>query len=537
MYQQPEREHSYSRERMRRELLQKSYEAEKRKKAKKRKNHIGIIITVLVVLVLIAGGVLVKLWLDTNPFKVPGEITYDESLTEDEKNTLAELFKDYVGEDAPKMLDHNVTFSAETTFEKKEKADNLLLINLEVPTVSFYSDQLNVISSEANTDKVTWVAFEKLTPETRVVSIESKYFLDTMNEGARYRYLKIDSSDIDETKGMIEEKLKTDGKIYPDDNSELLSFAQTGVTALTRAMTITLNGKAGGRGSYFADNIKDFLSSKDLTHISNEVSFTDNCKGGTNTMSLCADWRSLDSITAIGTDIVELTGNHNNNYGTDANVKTIKKYQELGMKTFGGGVNEDEAAKPLQITNKNQHITLLGYNESTSTKGNGELANGNKPGANGYTEAKAKADIAAAKERGDLIIVDIQFAECYSYPDGYTEMPACDKPIAGQQKFFRQFIDWGADMVIGTQAHHPQTFEYYNGKPIYYGLGNLFFDQTYWPGTQRGYILTHYFYNNKLLNTRISPTWYDSKHQVYLTNESTSESFIKRLVNASPKGN
>ena len=162
MYQQPEREHNYSRERMRRELLQKSYEAEKRKKAKKRKNHIGIVITILVVLVLVAGGVLVKLWLDTNPFKVPGEITYDESLTEDEKNTLAELFKDYVGEDAPKMLDHNVTFSAETTFEKKEKADNLLLINLEVPTVSFYSDQLNVITSEANTDKVTWVAFEKL---------------------------------------------------------------------------------------------------------------------------------------------------------------------------------------------------------------------------------------------------------------------------------------------------------------------------------------------------------------------------------------
>ena len=549
MYQQPEREHNYSRERMRRELLQKSYKAERQKRAKQHKSHMGIVITILVVLILIAGGILVKLWLDTNPFRVPGEITYDESLTEDEKAYIEERYSKYV-ETYDFELWHDVKISAKTSYKNEnDLQNNIVAYDIELPTVDFYSSELNITSAEAETDKVTWISLAKITPENRVVSIDNNYWFDTLDEGAKYRFIIIESKD-DETakrfttfvsKAFASDKTNEDGKLemgsdFPFGKEEYLSFAQTGVTALTRAMTNTLNGRANGRGSYFADNIKDFLSSKDLTHISNEVSFTDGCKGGTNTMSLCADWRSLDTITAIGTDIVELTGNHNNNYGTSANVKTIEKYHELGMKTFGGGVNEDEAAKPLQIAEKGQHITLLGYNESTSTKGNGELANGSKPGANGYTEAKAKADIAAAKERGDFIIVDIQFAECYSYPDGYTEMPACDKPIAGQQKFFRQFIDWGVDMVIGTQAHHPQTFEYYKGKPIYYGLGNLFFDQTYWPGTQRGYILTHYFYNNQLLNTRISPTWYDAKHQVYLTNESTSESFIKRLVNASPEG-
>ena len=536
MYKQPEREHEYSREQMRRELLQKSYEADRRKKAKKKKSGIKFVIIFLVLAILVAGGVLVKLWLDTNPFKVPGKIYYDKSLTEEEKTTLSELFKDYIGEKPAKILDHDVTFSAETTTARKDKKDNLLLISLEVPTVNFYSSELNVTAEEANSDKVTWVDFSKITPETRLVSIDDNFFLDTLNEGARYRYLKIDSSKVEETKGAIEEQLKTDGKIYPEDKTAVLSLAQTGVTALTRAMTITLNKGAGGRGSYFADKIKDFLSSKDLTHISNEVSFTDDCKGSTGTMSLCADWRTLDSITAIGTDIVELTGNHNNNYGTSANIKSIQKYHELGMKTFGGGVSENDAAKPLQLEEKGQKITMLGYNHSTSTKGNGELANGDKPGANGYSEEKAKRDIAEAKERGDFIIVDIQYSECWSYPDGYTELPRCDSPISGQQSFFRQFIDWGADVVIGTQAHHPQTYEIYNGKPIYYGLGNLFFDQTYWPGTQRGYILTHYFYNGKLLNTRISPTWYDEKHQVYLTDEATSEKFIKRLMDASPEG-
>ena len=535
MYQQQRRGYNYSHERMRRELIEKSRAAESHKKAKKKKQQFRRRAIVFVIFALIIGGLAARFFIIANPLKIPGKIYYDETLTEDEENALTEIFKDYIGDDAPKVLNHDVTFTAKTTTSKIEEK-NTILYNLELPTVDFYSNELNVTESEANSKKVTWKSLEAVTPEDRVVSINDKYYFDTLNEGAKYRYLKIDSIDPDESKTILEEKLKEQGKNYPTDKSQVLSFAQTGVTALTRAMTNTLNGRANGRGSYFADNIKDFLSKNDLTHISNEVSFTDNCKGGRDTMSLCADWRALDTITAIGTNIVELTGNHNNNYGFKANIETIQKYQSLGIKTFGGGINETEAAKPLELNEKGQKITLLGYNESTSTKANNELADGENPGANGYTDEKAVSDIKTAKARGDFVIVDVQFSECYSYPDGYSEMPECDAPIAGQKRFFRNLIDLGADMIIGTQAHHPQTFEYYEGKPIYYGLGNLFFDQTYWPGTQRGYILTHYFINNKLINTRISPTWYDENHQVYLTNEQTSENFIKRLVEASPKG-
>jgi poly-gamma-glutamate synthesis protein (capsule biosynthesis protein) len=87
-------------------------------------------------------------------------------------------------------------------------------------------------------------------------------------------------------------------------------------------------------------------------------------------------------------------------------------------------------------------------------------------------------------------------------------------------------------MVVGTQAHQPQTFELYNGKPIYYGLGNLMFDQTYWPGTERSLILTHYFVNGKYVQTRISPTVYDKSYQPALMDEANAESYVTRLINA-----
>ena len=531
MYQQPQPEHSYSRERMRREMIEKSFESKKREKVK---HPLSVIIIILIIAILASGAILVRMWLETDPFFTPGEIIIDDS--------VSDTYKDIINKNVEKWnnngnkIRRDIKFTEKTTYTMEGAADNDVLVKIELPTVDFYSKELNVTAEQAEGEDVTFVDYNEITPENRVVSIDNKYFFDDIKNGAKYTYITYTTDEAEKNTAIWLITADSQNINLPDSANEFLSFAQTGVTALTRAMTITLNGAANGRGSYFADNIKDFLSSKDLTHISNEVSFADNCKGSRNTMSLCADWRTLDTITAIGVDIVELTGNHNNNYGYDANVKTIKKYQELGMKTFGGGVNEEEASKPLELESKGNHITLLGYNHSTSTKGNGELANGNKAGANEYTAEKAKADINAAKARGDLIIVDIQFAECYSYPDEGQEMPACDAPIAGQKAFFRQFIDWGADIVVGTQAHQPQTFEYYQGKPIYYGLGNLFFDQTYWPGTQRGYILTHYIKDSKILNTRISPTWYDTKHQVYLTNEETSEKFIKRLVNSSPEG-
>ena len=562
---QPQYKREFTKEELEKELEEKCIgeEVEPVRKTSGVRKYILVLIFFLAIALAVLAFILIDKF--KTVVKTPGNLVFDASVTEEEKtyiNERFEKFKTVNSNDA--NIWHDVKISAETTYVLPENANDFkqdkikVTYDIDLPTVDFYNKELNVTKVEAEAEEesiVKWISLRELTPENRVVSIDDKYWFDTYNEGAKYRIMTIESDDKTDTQLVAnfvstfsydEESKSEDGEIanvslgssFPIGKDSYLSFSQTGVTALVRAMTTTLNGKAGGRGSYFADNIKDFLSTKDLTHISNEASFADGCKGGTNTMMLCSDWRVLDTITAIGTDIVELTGNHNNNYGTNANIKTIDKYHELGMKTFGGGKNAEEAAKPLELKEKDVNITLLGYNKSTSTVGNGELADGNTPGANGYDEAKAKADIAAAKERGDFIIVDIQFSECYSYPDGYVEMPECDKPISGQQGFFRQFIDWGADVVIGTQAHHPQTFEYYKGKPIYYGLGNLFFDQTYWPGTQRGYIVTHYFdtTTKKYLNTRISPTFYDKNHQVYLMNEKDSESFIERLIKSSPKG-
>ena len=49
-------------------------------------------------------------------------------------------------------------------------------------------------------------------------------------------------------------------------------------------------------------------------------------------------------------------------------------------------------------------------------------------------------------------------------------------PEEYQRTLAKQYIDAGADLVIGNHSHVPQGIEYYKGVPIVYCLGNFIFN-------------------------------------------------------------
>jgi poly-gamma-glutamate synthesis protein (capsule biosynthesis protein) len=179
-------------------------------------------------------------------------------------------------------------------------------------------------------------------------------------------------------------------------------------------------------------------------------------------------------------------------------------------------------------------MAFLGYNyyDAVVAGGTNALAGSSKAGANPYSENKMREDIESIREDVDIIIVDFQYQECYSYPSSDVIYPVCYKPIGSQSNVFRKAIDFGADIVVGTQAHQPQTYELYEDGIIFYGLGNLFFDQSMWIGTRQGMILTHYFNEGELIQTKITPTIYDSSLQVEVASENDAELLLELLDNA-----
>ena len=495
--------------------------------ARKRKLLRSTFVTLLVFAVVgVAAFFGVQFFTKTGIFKVPGVVYYDESLIEDEKNVAEGIFTEDI------VLDKDVTISARYSFERPSLETGEYIYNIYVPVTDFYSTDTN-ISTDAPENlfadsyqseiAYTMIKIEDLDFQKKLLSLNDKYYLDNFDSGAVFRIVKFDSEKFDEEiKPLVDEKF---AKEYPEKD-KVLTFAQTGVTALSRGMNKKLV-EVGGDATYFAANIKDFLSGFDLTHTSNESSFTKFA----NSENICSDTRFIDTLTAIGLDIVELTGNHNEDCGDEAALDSINIYEQNNIKMVGGGRTAEEAAKPLDISEKDTNITFLAYNLST-----GGATLDNTPGANQYVEEKAASDIATAKEKGNFVLVDIQYYECSAYASEYED-PTCDRAdsAAGNQVgFFRHLIDLGADMVVGTSAHQPQTFELYGNGVIYYGLGNLFFDQIWWPGTTRSLVLGNYFYNGKLLQTKITPTIYDGSMQTRVLDEETTTWFLKRLIGVRP---
>ena len=471
------------------------------------------VILIPVIFILIAGISFLVVWGASQIFAKPGEVTYDASLTDSEKSFLESIFT----EDA--KLKNDVTISAATKNSPPGDDDDGFIYDILVPVADFYYPSSNIDSASLNAEittttesSVTLTSISDLQPTQKLLSLDGNYFLDTLDTGAFYRVFYLNSPDPTEAGELITPHLRSRPT---KDNT--LSFAQTGVTALSRAMNAKL--AQVGDASYFAEKIKDFLVSKDFTHTSNESSFSDSATSD----NICSKPGMLSALTAIGLDIVELTGNHNQDCGNDDAIKTIDIYHENNIQTYGGGKTAADAVNPATVDAKNTKITLFGYNLST-----GGYTTDNTPGANFYTTEKAKRDIKTAKENGDFVIVDVQFYECSEY-DTASENTACDAPVTGQEALFHEISDLGADIVVGTSAHQPQVFELYNDKPIYYGLGTLFFDQSWWPGTTRSLILTHYFIDGKYVQTRISPTVYDSNFQPALMDEETSQWFLARL--------
>jgi len=290
------------------------------------------------------------------------------------------------------------------------------------------------------------------------------------------------------------------------DEDRLVKVNMSGVVAITRGLASKMDNL--GDYEYPAKEIGSFLADADLTHVSNEVSFVPGCKSYSG-LRFCSRPEYMETLEKSGVDIVELTGNHNNDYGSQYSTQTIEMYKDAGIKYFGGGLDKEDASEILYEEVKGSTVAFVGYNYYDTIHSSVALATEDRSGANSYSEEKMEANIKEARENADVVIVTFQFQECWSYPPTDEIYPVCYKPLSSpdQKGVFRKAVDFGADIVIGSQAHQPQTYELYKEGVIFYGLGNLFFDQNIWIGTRQGLILSHYIYEGQLIQSRITPIY------------------------------
>ena len=337
--------------------------------------------------------------------------------------------------------------------------------------------------------------FELLAPQWKVISVDGRSPLDddfTPESTPLTQRITLSTNLADLT--LNEDQVKALVPPPNRDQTQLTSLIMTGVTAMARDTAFVMSTE----GVLFpGTEIRDFMRAADLTHISNEVSFYEGCPFPNPDYTgyiFCSDPAYIDLLADLGADIIELTGNHNNDtralYKVDSVPFTLDLYREYGMQWYAGGVNIDDAKAPLLIENNGNKLAFIGCNSyGPYVAWATEDSSGAAPCEDfGWISE----EVTRLRDEGYLPIVTFQYQE----DDLRTAQSSAIRD-------FRRLADAGAVIVNGSQSHVAKAMEFYNHSFIHYGLGNLFFDQPEYYITYDGIIQKHFFYQGRHISTQL----------------------------------
>lgn len=175
--------------------------------------------------------------------------------------------------------------------------------------------------------------------------------------------------------------------------------------------------------------------------------------------------KNVRILKQLGVDAVSLANNHTYDYGRSAFFDTMSVLKGAGIKYTGAGKNIKEAKKPVYLHCKGKTIAVIAATRAEKyvmTPGAGKKS----PGVfRTYNDRAYVRAIRKAKKKADCVIAFVHWGTEYS-----TVLEAAQKQQA------RDYIDAGADAVVGAHTHCLQGVGFYKGRPICYSLGNYWFN-------------------------------------------------------------
>lgn len=211
--------------------------------------------------------------------------------------------------------------------------------------------------------------------------------------------------------------------------------------------------------------------------------------GSTNNYLFTFDPSIARMLQEMNIAIVNIGNNHILNFGMTGLSQTKVQLDESKVRYFGNASSEEDE-RIILVEKNGIRIAFTNYNEF---------------GTAGFE--RALADIEEARTTADIVFM-------------YTHWGAEYQPQANTviQKQAHQFIDAGADAVIGSHPHVVQQHELYKNKHIYYSLGNFVFDQYFEEAVQNGLLVSLTVENLQITQVNEIPITLQKNGQTVLKN-------------------
>ncbi len=209
----------------------------------------------------------------------------------------------------------------------------------------------------------------------------------------------------------------------------------------------------------------DLLTDADIFLVNNEFTYSTRGTPLNKAYTFRAHPDNVQYMLDIGADVVSLANNHAYDYGAEAFADTMETLNNAGLPYIGGGKNIEEAAKPHYFIVNGRKYAFSAATRAEKTIRTPEAGETTSGVMRTYDATKYLETIRAAERECDYNVVYVHWGAegSHQIEDGLYEM-GC------------QYIDAGADIVVGAHAHVLQGIRYYQGVPIVYNLGNFLFN-------------------------------------------------------------
>lgn len=209
-------------------------------------------------------------------------------------------------------------------------------------------------------------------------------------------------------------------------------------------------------------SVKPVIQSADYSIVNFECPV---CNGGEKPIekcgpNLCCSEDGIKAAKWAGFKCLSLANNHFFDFGIEGVKNTLDTCRTCGLDTVGAGLDLKEASEILYKRFNDKVLAIINCCEHEFS-----IATETTAGSNPLNPIQQYYAIKEAKGKADHVVVIVHGGhEHYQLPS------------PRMVETYRFFIDAGADAVVNHHQHCYSGYEVYNGKPVFYGLGNFCFD-------------------------------------------------------------
>lgn len=282
-----------------------------------------------------------------------------------------------------------------------------------------------------------------------------------------------------------------------------VSFTTTGDLIFWREVAeyIDMNGGASAMAG-----IADLIDDADVTiaNLESPLSNDDSVPLPEKDVYIIGRPEALEGMINAGIDVVSLANNHIMDYSGPALQDTLDALDGAGILHAGAGMTEKDADAVLELEVNGASIAFISW---TDIVPNNFIAFGDAPGAASarLNMDSARSRIREAKETHDIVIVAIHWGIEYQdyISDEIQRTPA------------HQFVEAGADIVLGNHPHVPEGIEFYQGSLIAYAHGNCVFRQDPAKGyTHESYIMDFTVTQDGISDLVVTPLYLSDEYGI-----------------------